>query len=378
MALFGPIDNINSNILIQCREQIGLELSEVEKKIKNIAKFEKGEIKPTFKQLNKLAEIYKVPRWVFISDHLPEKYQFKKSVPAFRQFINSKTAIFKDHKIRSITAKIEQFRKFIIELREDMGEPIEPFNAPPLKINCSPIEAANIIRKWLNINVSLDFKDLKKLLENKGIFIFLTSKYNGWSHIEKYTLRGLAIYHSILPIIIINDSDAKKAQSFTLFHELAHLLKKENALDDWNYHNRNNEKWCDEFSGNILMPKGQMQFTANEINNLDAVKKIAQRFKTSTYACLVRLRQLEIISPKIYTNFETQLKEEYKKFQKLLKEKEGGPARNRAKEIINQYGRICTTTFFQAYHNQEIGLHKLTRLFDLKKTSYVFDMEWQL
>ncbi len=373
----GRVENLNLNILLQCREQIGLDFFEVEKKVKSIVKIEEGKQKPTFKQLEKLAELYKVPRWVFVSEHLPEKYQFKKHVPAFRQFIDSKTDIFNNHKIRSITTKIERFREFIIELRDDMGEPIEPFDAPSLQNNPNPGRAAEIVRKWLGVDDSLDFKQWKEVLENKGVFVFLTSKYKGWSHIDKFTLRGLAIYHSKLPIIIINDSDFKKAQSFTLFHELAHLLKKENALDNWNYQD-NTEKWCDNFAGNVLMPVAQMQFKANDINDLDAVKKIAQKFKISTYACLVRLRQLQIISKKTYTNFEAQLQDEYKKLQKKLKENKGGPARDRPKEIINQYGHIYATALFQAYHNKEIGLHKLTRLFDLKKSSYVFEMERHL
>ncbi len=253
----GRVENINLNILAQCREQIGLDFFEVEKKVKSIVKIELGQLQPTFRQLETLAELYKVPRWVFVSEHLPERYQFKKSVPAFRQFIDSKTEIFNNHKVRSIITKIERFREFIIELRDDMREPIESFNAPNLINNPTPSRAAAIVREWLGVDGSLNFKQWKIVLENKGVFVFLTSKYKGWSHIDKSLLRGLTIYHSKLPIIIINDSDAKKAQSFTLFHELAHLFKKENALDNWNHQNDNIEKWCDKFAGNILMPKAQ-------------------------------------------------------------------------------------------------------------------------
>ena len=49
------VENINTEILIQCREQIGLELFEVAKKVPKIEKIENGGHKPTYQQLDTLA-----------------------------------------------------------------------------------------------------------------------------------------------------------------------------------------------------------------------------------------------------------------------------------------------------------------------------------
>ena len=373
------VENINKDILQQCREQIGLALFEVEKRIKTIAEIESGAQKPTFKQLDTLSELYKVPRWVFVSKQLPDKYQFDKAVPAFRQLANSNAGVFSDSKVRSLIAQVERFRDLILELLDDMDETIASFNPPELSDNTKPEDGAMLIRKWLGLSEEkLDFETWKKLLEEKGIFVFMTSKYKGWSHIDKMLLRGLAIYHSTLPIIIINDSDAKKAQSFTLFHELGHLLKKESAIDDWEYHDQNIENWCDKLAGNVLMPAKLFHTAVSSIDNLDTVKSIARNFKVSVYACLVRLRQLQIINKDIYEDYEVQLKDEYAKLQKKLKDTSGGPSRDRPQEVLNQYGHIYTNVLFQAYHNQEIGLHKLSKLFNLKKSSYILEMEKML
>jgi Zn-dependent peptidase ImmA (M78 family) len=332
--------------------------------------------KPTFKQLDTLAEFYKVPRWVFISDQLPEKYQFDKAIPAFRQLTDSNADVFSDHKVRSLTARVDRFRKMIIELLEDMGEIVPVFNPPKISKNAAPDHASKQVRDWLNLSHdSLAFAGLKEMLEGKGIFVFMTSKYKGWSHIDKLLFRGMTIYHSRLPIIIINDSDAKKAQSFTLFHELGHLLRKESTIDGWDDYHNTVEPWCDELAGNVLMPVEQILSAVDNIEDLDAVKDIAKRFQVSPYACLVRLRQMQIIDQNTYEDFEAKLKEEYRKLQKKLKESDGGPSRNRPREILNQYGRIYTTAIFQAYHNQEIGFHKLCRLFDLKNPSYALELE---
>lgn len=371
------VENINRRILIQCREQISLELYEVAKKVPKIEKIEKGEHKPTYKQLDTLADLYKVPRWVFISEELPQKYQFNKSVPAFRQFSDNNPEIFSDHRIRNLTAKIEQYRKLILDLREDMHEPVEVFKSPQITNNASPVHVSNQIRGWLDTSGNYDFSEWKLLLEQKGIFIFITSKYKGWSHIER-DFRGFAIYHSKLPIIVINDSDSKKAQSFTLFHELGHILRRENSIDIWENQNIDIEKWCDELAGNVLMPANELQNISLSDDPLNDIKSIAKSFKVSPYACLVRLRQLRKISQSDYENIEDKLLKEFKEIQMKLQESEGGPARNRAIEVITQYGHIYTTALFQAYHNKEIGLHKLMHLIDLKNSSHVFEIERML
>ena len=50
----GRVENINKDILRQSREQIGLSLSVVAKKVAKISDMEKGDEKPTFKQLDTL------------------------------------------------------------------------------------------------------------------------------------------------------------------------------------------------------------------------------------------------------------------------------------------------------------------------------------
>ncbi len=375
----GRVENINKDILRQCREQIGLSLPDVAKKVAKIAAIEQGDQKPTFKQIDTLADLYKVPRWVFISEHLPEEYQFDKAIPAFRQLTDSNADVFSEYKVRSLTARVDRFRELILELREDMGEPVTAFHPPDLKRNATPDFVAQQVRDWLDITEeSFEFLEWKEMLEEKNIFVFMTSKYMGWSHVDRALFRGLAIYHQKLPIIIINDSDAKKAQSFTLFHELGHLLRKESAIDDWSAYYQRVEKWCDELSGNVLMPAEQILSAVDNIDDLDAVKDIAKCFKVSPYACLVRLRQMMIIDQGAYLGFEAQLKAEYRKLQKKLKESDGGPARNRPQEVLKQYGHIYANALFQAYHNKEIGLHKLCQAFDLKRASYALEMGRQL
>jgi len=377
------VQNVNLQILIKCREQMGYNLYEIEKKVKSIAAIEKGNKAPTFKQLDTLADLYNVPRWVFISDDLPQKYCFDISIPAFRQFSEKRGDIFIQAKVRCLVAKVERFRDLVIELRKDMDEPITNFDFPELPSNLPLKDMSTRIREWLGVNVNSNLKidQWKQKLEDKGVFIFMTSKYKGWSYVDKNLFRGLAIYHPVLPIVIINDSDAKKAQSFTLFHELAHLIRKESEIDSWDEHsdieeNIEIENWCDQLSAEVLMPEERFYDIAlrNGVNSTEDVKTISLSFKVSPYACLVRLRILGLINQHRYKNFQEELKEEYEQRGKRIIGR-GGSSRNRAKEVIDQYGRIYVNTLFHAYNNDEISLHKLYKSFDLKRTSHVFELE---
>lgn len=370
------VDYINPAILRQCREQMALNVESVKEEVRFIEDIEAGVRLPTYKQLDTLADLYKVPRWVFISEELPPEYDFVESVPAFRQFTRQTEEVFSDSKVRGLMAQVGQLRELVLELREDIGEPVEPLSLPKVEgPDSSHSEIANAIRSWLKVEGNLEFSGWRRKLEQKGIFVFMTDKYRGWSHIEK-EFRGLSMYHSVLPIIVVNDSDANKAQSFTLLHELGHLFRKENAVDSWSDQNKRVEKWCDELAGEILMPRASFLKEANyaDMDSLEDIKRVAKKFRVSYYACLVRLRNLRKISQDTYSEFEGELEREYRELQKKRRENTGGISRNRAKEVLNQYGRIYTDALFQAYYNEGLSLHKLSKLFGLKRTSQALEL----
>ena len=52
------VKNINADILQQSREQIGLSIEDVSKKVKKISELEEGLKEPTINQLNILANLY--------------------------------------------------------------------------------------------------------------------------------------------------------------------------------------------------------------------------------------------------------------------------------------------------------------------------------
>ena len=376
------VENINPQVLRQCREQIGLSIEEAQRKagLKTLAKIEAGSTYPTVNQIEKLAKRYHVPVWVFLKEELPEKYRFDKSV-AFRKFRNNP---INNYEVRSVIANVMSFRELLLELRDDLEEPIQPF-APPKLAGDNPRAIAKSVRQWLGCSKpGYSFKEWRQMIENHNVFVFMTSKYKGWSKVAPEKFRGLSIYHPTLPIIIVNNSDTNKAQSFTLFHELGHLLKKQSVLDEQKEIEMQDdeEKWCDRFAGEVLMPHDDFlqvveTFSSNESlqEQIDKITKFAGKFKVSSYALLVRMRHLGIIGQSEYKAIENQFRVNYINF---INQRKIIISRNRAKEALDQYGGIYSNTIVQIYRNQEIGLHKFCILFGLKKVSDALRLEASL
>ena len=374
------INEINLVVLRQCREQIGLSVEEVRKKFPRIDKFESGEAKPTYKQLSDMAELYVVPQWVFLKSELPDEYKLETN-SAFRKLV--RTSEFEPYQIRRLLTKIECFRELIIDFRNDINEPIHSFSPPSVENVVSTVDVAKIVRKWLGCSDSdkYDFDEWRAIIESKGVFVFLTSKFSTWSKVDVSLFRGMAIYKEILPIIVINDSDAYKAQVFTLFHELGHLIKKQIALDSTYFDDDSVEEvWCNDFAGNVLMPYSKFQNISPPPKDpekaIEQVQSNAEQFAVSPLACLVRMRKLELID-------EEQFKEIISIFDKknsAYKESQGGSnyVRNMADERIQQYGSLYTSVVVDAYYAQEISLHRMCKLLELKRPQQALELAKKL
>ena len=207
----------------------------------------------------------------------------------------------------------------------------------------------------------------------------MTGKYKGWSKVQP-GFRRLAIYHKLLPIIVINNSAAYKAQSFTLFHELEHLLKKKSALDEQKEIKEDEEIWCNRFAGAVLMPQDDFlevvkSFVPEEPldKQIIQINKLAKIFKVSPYAFLLRMRYLNIISLSQSKEIESQLRINYSR--QKQQENKIFIARNLAKEALEQYGSIYSRAVVQTYQNQDIGLHKFCKLLGIKKASDALKLE---
>ena len=397
---------LNPEILKQCRRQIGLDNIEDAKKVTGIdslADIEQANKPPTLLQQEKIANAYSVPSWVFFQRSLPPEYDFSKEEyhPEFRVLKDRRIKV--DYKINKVVHSFSNFRIDLLSVYEDDGANIAEFNPPE---NDDLQVLAKETREWLGYdntefrkyhekNRAIDY--WKELIEDKGVLIFTTSPYPHWSKVDKEVMRGLAIYHKVFPMIIINGSDYFKAQLFTLMHELAHIIKYRTFL---NHDYLSSEKFCNEFASEILMPDEQVRPTikklkAKRLNLKEITSEVAREYGVSQLAVATKMLVTQKIDQDQYLNFEKSLKELYierlnknKKRAKVIARKplsvipNENPLKNtrknprkRHQEIIDLHSKIYTRAILQLYNDEEITLSKLCNALGIKQINHLKEIQ---
>ena len=97
----------------------------------------------------------------------------------------------------------------------------------------------NAAEYYAQPNAEDAFRLLRSRTEDAGVFVLLKGDL-GSHHtaIDVEVFRGLAIADDVAPFVVINDNDSRAAWSFTLLHELTHLLLRPNWFQRCEFRNR--------------------------------------------------------------------------------------------------------------------------------------------
>ncbi len=98
------------------------------------------------------------------------------------------------------------------------------------------------------------FRLLRSRTEDAGVFVLLKGDL-GSRHtaIDVEVFRGLAIADDVAPFVVINDNDSRAAWSFTLLHELTHLLLGQTGFSGVNS-GTEIEEFCNNVAAEWLLP----------------------------------------------------------------------------------------------------------------------------
>lgn len=195
-----------------------------------------------------------------------------------------------------------------------------------------------------------------KKIEDLNILIFKIPSQKDKS------LRGLALYHDILPIIGIASNDSIVGQIFSIIHELVHVLLKSSMIhntDTDKYEFASIEKLCNEITGKVLLQDNaiyndpiitQLIRLEKQELNINYIENIANHYKISRDVVLRRLLDKKIIPKDTYDNLLSVLKEKQKK---MDDKPSGGGKDTHLYTTINQFGmKYCKAI----YHGWERGV----------------------
>jgi len=365
-----------------CSEQYGITLNELARQ-QHIAphtmeKATRGEPSLTFNQLEKVAKFFN-RGILFFLEKTPAREEQVYS-PQFRTLSSQKANLTPN--LKNIIQRFEKQRETYIGLLEDIGEQPgsgwEPVDMPqPSQSNIKGVAA--FVRLWLGVGSRCSFDELRSAVESKGILVFVSNGYQGqWKIAKENPVRGFSMYYPEFPIIVIKKLDAKVAQTFTLAHELGHLLlHRESMIDveDDFYSHQGRERDANAFAGNLLVPDAFVDdidwqhFPLDTVNAYENyLKSYSKQWGVSVEAILRRLMDEGKLASKYYEAYR-----EWKQEQPL--HETSGGARYRYLEPGNMFGDTFVRTVLDAYRSDHITLAKASTYLDNLKIDYIHALE---
>jgi Zn-dependent peptidase ImmA (M78 family) len=252
------IESINRERIRWCANERGISLDEVAAEAgvpaRALARLMDDGTGLTFAQLRKLADYF--GRGVlFFLDAAPVDEERVHTVQ-YRTLTNQKPEL--SHAIRKLIERVERQRELYLALREELHEEDYPVFRPLNVRADQPAEAAATVRAWLELGQANTFDAYRATVEAKGILVFRSNGYAGrWQIAKDSPILGFSLYSDVCPVIFVKKSRWEAQQTFTLMHELGHLVlhRASSIDDDADMHSRvGHELDANAFAGHLLVP----------------------------------------------------------------------------------------------------------------------------
>lgn len=255
--------SINPSRLAWACDDRGIALGELHERIGTgagtIAKAISGEDGLTFRQLRSLAKFFN--RGVLFFVEPGPVIESTVRSPQFRTLANQKPDLSPE--LRALVERAEKHRDIYLGLREDLDVEDRGAFDPPDTSRKTPKQAAAVAREWLDLGETNDVQSYREAIERRGILVFMAvGLFGEWRVPPDSPVVGFCIYDPRCPVILIKKQQAESRQSFTLMHELGHvLLHKDSLIDEGDYFHssRTRERDANEFAGHLLVPDALLQ-----------------------------------------------------------------------------------------------------------------------
>jgi Zn-dependent peptidase ImmA (M78 family) len=252
------IESINRDRIRWCASERGVSINQAAEEAgvpaKALARLMEEGTGLTFAQMRKLADYF--GRGVlFFLDQGPVDEERVHTVQ-YRTLTGQKPALSPD--VRKLIERVERQRELYLALREDLHAEDYPAYKP-IDVNAhQPAAAAAVVRSWLGLGQINTFDQFRLAVEAKGILVFRSNGYAGrWQIAKESPILGFSLYSDVCPVIVVRKSRAETLQTFTLMHELGHLiLHRTSSIDDDAdmYSRVGHERDANAFAGHLLVP----------------------------------------------------------------------------------------------------------------------------
>jgi Zn-dependent peptidase ImmA (M78 family) len=379
---------VNPALIAWARETAGFSLSDAAKRLKiDEAVLEAWEDAksggaPTIPQLRKLASLFKRPLAVFYLEEAPQRFQVMRDL---RRLPGAGPRQYSPAVQLEIRAANER-RELALELAEELEEKIPKFTlsatdtedpeAVGERIRTTLGVTSDMQLKWRDSDGRAGFNAWRLRIEVLGVLVFQTTRF------PSDEASGFALAAETLPVIAVNRNDVLTRRTFSLVHELAHLMIRVSGVSDLETdasrppEDQKIEIFCNQVAGATLIPETALFLEALVVERGSAsenwsdaeIGELARRFNVSRETLLRRLLTFGRTTEGFYGRKRAQFAAEYAALSARKKELAGQAEikRNMPQETISNLGRPFVRMLLGNYYQDLMTLSEVSGYLGLK------------
>ena len=371
---------VKPELIRWARERAGFDLGVLTERFPQLKAWERGEIHPTLRQVERFAKATYIPiGFLFLQEPPVERVP----IPDFRTIGGERI----EHPSPDLLDTIyicQQRQEWYRDFARSTGEEPRPF-VGSTKMTSDIEDIAETIRHALGFDLEQRQRiptwsgALRLFIEQAdalGILVMCSGVVlnNNRRHLDPDEFRGFAIADEFAPLVFLNGADTKAAQMFTLAHELVHIWIGQSALSDTQASRlpeHEVERWCNQVAAELLVPLTVLRGEYKKNSDLrEETDRLARRFKVST---LVILRRIHDIGGLTREQFWQAYKEELERLRAIPKGSGGDFYLTQAVRVSKRFARalVVSTLEGQTLYRDAfrmLGFSKLTTFRELGRS----------
>ncbi len=367
---------VNPRLLSWAREESGYDVERVADRLhvkeERVLAWEKGERQPTLRQVEALAGFLHRPLSVFF---LPRPPQMPPLAAEYRHLPDVEPG----HESPEFRLAIRQMvarRETTLNLMGEVGETVPEFRLSA-HLREAPAEVGRRLREAIRIPAEAQlgwaseweaWREWRAAIENLGVLVFQ------FIRVSLGEARGLSLLRMPMPVAAINGKEIPEAKSFTLLHEVAHLMlatgneevsaaREKRTGDAW----LDVERFAESVAGHALLPEEALRAVLVDLHmegaewDIENVRRVARRFRVTPLATATRLREAGVLSWDQYRRWRALWEAHVAK----LPPRRGGFATPMEK-AVNRAGRPFAQLVLEALDSNRITPVEASRYLNLK------------
>ena len=290
---------VRPELLRWARERSMIEADALDKRFPRLRAWESGSTKPTLKQLEDFARATHTPiGFMFLSEPPEERIP----IPDFRTIA--------DERLRRPSADLldtiylcQQRQDWYRDFALSIGQENRAFVGSIIPQN-DVRQSAETMRAQLAFSTDTRrqsptwteaLRTFIQLAEDTGVLVMVSGIVGNNTHrkLDPQEFRGFALANDLAPLVFVNGTDTKAAQTFTLAHELVHIWSGQSGVVNADVSaapREGHERWCNEVAAEFLVPLDEFRREhRNNVTLRSEVNRLARIFKVSALVILRRM-----------------------------------------------------------------------------------------